>query len=269
MSHPPCGWEPFMGCCPDFDGLSPEVQDMAKTSAIDIVWRLSGMQFGLCETRLRPCSQPCMSSMYLQAYMFTLPGFGGYNVAGFGGFGLPIIFGGQWYNISCGCSGLCNCMMVGAVTMPPRCDDVIEVLVDGIPLDPDLYVLVNGKLARTDNNPWPLCQDLTKPATEVGTWQVTYTQGRPVPVNGNLAAGVLACELGRLCAGLKCRLPARVTDITREGVSMTMLDPQNFLVDGLTGLREVDQFLASVNPYKLKSVSKVWSPDLPIHSRQF
>lgn len=255
---PPCGWEPITACCTGWCDFPPQIQDMALEVATDIVWRLSGLQFGLCSQIIRPCAQPCMGSSYAAAYAFTGDGYPGWG---------PTIIGGSWFNISCGCPGLCDCSEVGGVVLPPRAVSITQVLIDGEEVDSEDYALVNGSLVRTDGTGWPLCQDLAAPSTEVGTWEVTYVQGRAVPAGGNLAAGALACEIAKSCVGAKCRLPERVTDITREGVTMTLLDPQEFLTDGLTGIREVDAFLSAVNPFKQKSPAKVWSPDLPTWRR--
>jgi hypothetical protein len=35
--------------------------------------------------------------------------------------------------------------------------------------------------------------------------------------------------------------------------------------DGMTGIREVDAYLTSINPNALRQPSRVWSPDLPGH----
>lgn len=258
MSDPtPCGWAPVSLCCPGWDAIPQQTRDLATEVATDIVWRLSGMRFGLCEVILRPCAEPCMYSTYQEAYAYNYVEGGGMPWM------RPYIQGGQWYNVGCGCSGGCSCTSLSRVWLPPRADSIIEVKLDGVVLPDTSWELQQGYLVRTDGLQWPMCQDMTEPATEVGTFQVTYRQGRRVPAGGNLAAGALACEIAKACAGLECRLPDRVTDITREGVTMTMLDPQDFLDNGLTGIREVDQWLAAVNPFRQKSPSQVWSPDLP------
>ena len=109
--------------------------------------------------------------------------------------------------------------------------------------------------------------DLSLAPGEANTWTVRLRQGIPVPSAGQHAAGVLACELWKSMTSQACRLPQRVTDITREGVSMTVLDPQDFLDEGKTGLPEVDQFLSAVNPAGRRGVAYVWSPDRADHRR--
>ena len=46
--------------------------------------------------------------------------------------------------------------------------------------------------------------------------------------------------------GQACALPERVTSITRQGVSWTMLDPMDFLSAGLTGVGRIDTWLTTV-----------------------
>lgn len=94
--------------------------------------------------------------------------------------------------------------------------------------------------------------------------QVSYVYGTNPPAAGRLAARTLANEL--LLAinnSNQCRLPDRVTAVTRQGISYTVLDSQDFLEQGRTGLYEIDLFLKTVNPDNARKKSRVFSPDLP------
>jgi hypothetical protein len=71
---------------------------------------------------------------------------------------------------------------------------------------------------------------------------------------------VLTCEFTKACSGGKCRLPTAVTSIARQGVTMEV--SSGMFPDGMTGIREVDAFLSSINPNALRIPPKVWSPDL-------
>lgn len=137
-------------------------------------------------------------------------------------------------------------------------------------------VLINGayqlldrnELVRTDGECWPDCQDLTVGDDEPGAFSVTYSYGLPVPLSALHAAETLACEFGRSCVGSDdCNLPQRVQQIVRDGITMTLLDPADYLNDGLTGLPTVDAFLKAINPYQLASRSQVLSPDMPKQRR--
>jgi hypothetical protein len=124
-------------------------------------------------------------------------------------------------------------------------------------IDPDRYRLVNGReleaLDPVSGRPvgwsWP---EVT----------IAYEYGAAPPVGGKNAAVVFASQLllGRVGAA-GCRLPERVKEITRQGVSIAILDPFDFLDHGRTGLVEVDSWLATVNPAKARARPMVWSPD--------
>lgn len=109
------------------------------------------------------------------------------------------------------------------------------------------------KLVPTRYATWRPCDDI----------EVTYSYGVDPTAMGRRAAKVLANQLLRARVRPdECELPSRVTSISRQGISMTMLDPQDFLQDGRTGLYEVDLFLKSVNPDRARVRSRVFSPDL-------
>jgi hypothetical protein len=121
-------------------------------------------------------------------------------------------------------------------------------------LDPSSYYLVDHSvLQATAGVPWTPCNV-----------EITYTYGSPVPAAGRMAARTLALEFARLWSGDDdCALPQRVTSISRQGVSYTLLDSQDFIDDMRTGVYAVDLFLKSVNPDGAKRRSKVFSPDVP------
>ena len=108
-----------------------------------------------------------------------------------------------------------------------------------------------------------------------GTWnldcgiEVEYTYGTLAPAMGRQAAIALGNQFVLAYEGSdNCTLPDRVTSISRQGVSLTVLDPQDFLKDGRTGIYEVDLFLAVANPSKALKRAKVFSPDKPRGERR-
>lgn len=122
---------------------------------------------------------------------------------------------------------------------------------------------------------WPKCQDLRKPDTEPDTFSVGYLRGKPVPEGGRWASGLLACELVKACLpdSGECVLPDNVKTIAREGVTMELAP---FIIGGAdgkiefgrTGVPEVDMWLIAVNPNKVRSRSRAYSPDRPNPRRQ-
>lgn len=91
---------------------------------------------------------------------------------------------------------------------------------------------------------------------------VEYTYGSPPPEQIEKALDSLTCELDKAYSGDdSCRLPERVTSISRQGIDMTILDPQDFLENGLTGIVEVDLAIRVFNPSKAKRRARVYSPE--------
>jgi hypothetical protein len=69
--------------------------------------------------------------------------------------------------------------------------------------------------------------------------------------------GALAKEFVSACTGDDtCRLPRTLVGTTRRGVSHNF-DPAKIIGAGKTGLAEVDQWLAAVNPNRLQSAPEV------------
>src|SRR5690606_3831730 len=97
-----------------------------------------------------------------------------------------------------------------------------------------------------------------------GDFEVTYTYGSPPPVAGRMAARMLAIEFAKLWSGdEECSLPTRVTSVSRQGITFTILDSQDFIDDLRTGVYAVDLFLKSVNPNRAQAKAKVFSIDIP------
>jgi hypothetical protein len=76
--------------------------------------------------------------------------------------------------------------------------------------------------------------------------RVHYRVGNNLPPGAPAQARRLAEEYVKASTGQSCALPERVTSVNRQGVSWTILDPQDFLKDGLTGIGPVDAWLAQV-----------------------
>lgn len=133
---------------------------------------------------------------------------------------------------------------------------VVEVTEDGVTLSPTSYRLTrSGWLERIDNDSWAVCGDTT---------EMTYRFGEPPPEGGVRAAVLLAIQfMLDLVGDSKCRLPQRVTSLTRQGISMSMIDPMEFMPDGKTGFYLVDLWLTSVNPHNRPQRGNVWSLDVP------
>jgi hypothetical protein len=134
---------------------------------------------------------------------------------------------------------------------------VESIKLNGVVMDPSMYSLRNNAyIVREHSVPWVV--------DVLWELEVSYTYGVPIPAAGRNAAIRLANELiWAKTNSRECTLPERVTSITRQGESLTMLDPLNFLKEGRTGVYEIDLFLSVINPNKAKKKSKVFSVDKP------
>lgn len=251
----PCAWPLDTACLTeDWDTLDPSVQARSQALAGATLRRLTGYRVGGCPITVRPCTQGCLSSTVRPSYLDMLGTYG----SGF----FPHIEGGVWVN-SCGCLRNCSCSQLCEVELPAPVGVVYEVKVDGAVV-PDTDYRVDRNIlvwVGADPCPWPVCQDMKAADTEPGTFSVTYLNSYPVDSLGAYAGGILAMEYAKACIGsTKCRLPAGVTAVTRQGISMEI--SAGSFPDGFTGIREVDAFITLWNPKPIRQAPQVWSPDL-------
>lgn len=90
---------------------------------------------------------------------------------------------------------------------------------------------------------------------------VDYTYGSPPSPEIQRAINQLAQQfaLAEACSD-NCQLPERVTSVVREGISWTLIDPQDFLENGRTGLYFVDLVIKAVGGPKART--RVFSPEM-------
>lgn len=297
----PCApWPIDPSCCP---GWPCEVEDweprhwVAVSIASERLWRATGGRYGICREYVRPCRRDCdgwnrvaqglwglegpaggMSGRWGNSWMGGWPG---------GGALLPTnLGGGNWINTSCGsCKGGCSCIELCEIRLPGPIACIVEVKWNGKVVDPRTYTVFptdrlvrrgvsNGCGCDSCGGPsgcacqpcWPKCQRLDLCDTEPCTFSVLYDRGLPVPPGGILAASRLACKIADSCgsSGGECAIPAGVTQVVREGITYQVQAPsyeagQPFF----TGIPEVDEWVALVNPHGLKQPSAVFSPDFP------
>lgn len=257
----PDGWAPDVSCCQTkWDTYDPSVQARAANSAAFMLYTLTGRQYGTVQRTVRPCNAARLPPLYQTFPVNWLNPFG-IDEDWSGGWG-PYIWNGVWHNVGgCGwfcCSHGCEVVLDGPVV------SVEQVTIDGATVDPATYRVDGGfLLVRQDTDDcWPRCQDYSHKPTETNTFQVVYTQGVPVPLAVQAAAGSLACELAAACVNAACRLPWRMQNLTRQGVSVQFVQVTEYLDRGLTGLPEVDMIVAQVNPHRNTQRPRVSSLDL-------
>ena len=174
----------------------------------------------------------------------------------------PVLFGGDVYNIPSGdydeyseltADGLSPDARIRLRGRPVSKIHSIRNKTGKI-LDPSSYYLVDHSTIHVvAGTPWTPCNT-----------EITYSYGTPVPISGKMAARTLAMEFAKLWAGDDdCALPQRVTSVSRQGVSYTILDNQEFIQELRTGIYVIDLFLKTVNPDNARKKAKVFTPDVP------
>lgn len=241
--------------CSALVDVDEDLADAILRTATSLLWNWTGRVFGVADVTVRPCRRDCDSSTYfgiagIPSSTFVNSPF------------LPVLVDGEFLSLTCRrkCKQGCGCSSVEEIGLAGPVDSIISVTVDGVVLDASAYRVDNRRwLVRTDGGKWPTCQDLSKSPNEVGTWEVAYRWGTDVPIGGRMAASVLSCEMAKASLGRDCSLPQRIQSVTREGVSIAILDTFEGLEAGRTGIWLVDSWVASVTRSPRRSV--VLSPD--------
>jgi hypothetical protein len=226
-------------------------------AASEILYYATGQRFDTCQVTIRPCRKECSGEDWprLSAGWWE-----------FGGGPVPALINGLWYNIACGfCGTNCSCSIVSETILPGPVREIVQVTVDGLPLDPvtDYRLDDYRKLVRLGGNLWPLCNDLNKGITEVGTWSITAIYGEPLPNLGRFAMGELYCQIIQDTLGSDCALPDNVTNITRQGLSFTLEDVQQMVASGFDELKYVNKFIQRYNPNHLMARPRLYDVDAP------
>lgn len=89
--------------------------------------------------------------------------------------------------------------------------------------------------------------------------RVSYIYGCRPPLDVQKAIDQFANELD-LAGSASCQLPQRVQSLSREGISWTILDPQQFLEGGKLGLYYPDLIISSYGG-RVRARARVWSPE--------
>ena len=216
-------WPIQWPCCTD--EVSPEVIEMARQGAQDLLWALSGRRLGITN--------------YHESY---------YPACRCGCIGPYKTIQGYWrngsYSYDC-----CRLLLAHRPVV-----DVTEVLVFGQVLASEEYGWSPSYL-RSRWSCWPCLERCLDPPIEV-----SYTAGVPLPGGTALAMGEVACEILSGLRGDPCQLPSRAVSVSRQGVTVDLGEPA---LPGRLGLPLTDAWLTMVNPGRLDRPSRVYSVDLP------
>jgi hypothetical protein len=131
---------------------------------------------------------------------------------------------------------------------------------DGTLIPAQEYQLAGGFRLHLDRkygqrSEWPWCDYRSEREVEVD-----YVYGSPPPEQIRYIIEILKEEFDKGIAGDdECRLPKRVTSVSRQGLSMTVLDPQKFIDEGRTGIPEVDFGINVFNTARAKARARLFT----------
>jgi hypothetical protein len=257
--------------------VQTNILTLSLQAASDTLFRLSGSQFaGSCADTVRPQARLLGRDhgRPVRSYQGPLWGNGSF-MYGWSGAGAWWPFNGTTNQEELSDGGLLPSIDLGVYPLT----GIIQVLIDGAVVDPTTYAIHDDRhLVRlgveaspgSDVNPgWPYSQLMDLDSSNVNTFEVTFTYGVPPPPSGVMACAELGWQLYlSQTNNALCKLPARTTHITRQGLSAVLLDPLALANEGRTGLYICDVlFLNEVNPNKLRQRSYVNSPDINPRTR--
>jgi hypothetical protein len=260
----PCNWDvdPLeLGICSGWNDYPIPMRDSALELATTFLWGATGRRFGPCPVFVRP-SQTHRAEVQYRTFPVT-PGLVGLGGVSSGGLAGPFLFSGRWFNAGCAsaCCGMSQCAIV--LRGPVASIDEVTVGTEIIPASAYRVDVTGGVylLVRVDGLCWPVCQDFTAEPGEVGAFEVAYSIGSPVPTPLLIAAALLACEYAKFLTTGSCALPPKMTRLSRQGVEIEVAPPEPG--QGQTGIKMVDDIIATYNPTGRKSPPMALSPDAP------
>lgn len=252
MTIGPCGWVPTFTHLSTADQTewgtySAATQALCSDMASMVLWAATARIYGACPVIARPVLYPAFdSSVFCSGVTWS-----------------PVDIGsGFWINFPAD-QYLPN-VDPFRVKLDGPVNAVTSVTIGGVLFASANYRLDEAQwLVRTDGEIWPLWQNIALPGTDTSAFVVNYTQGLPVPAALLAMAGTYALELARAMSPLSstsCRLPSRVKTITRQGVTIDMVDPFALLDRNLTGIPEIDALIQALNPQRLTHFPRVLVP---------
>lgn len=235
-----------MGPCTDFCAgqdvvacFSDVETDACLSSAVrmasEVLYALSANKFpGWCQSVIRPCQNMGCWGGGPMGVQFLDRG--------------HVIWTGRGWESDQGDPCACGAWLQ-KIRMPGTAQEIIEVMISGVVLDPSAYRLdPDSSLLRTDGGAWPICQNLAADGDAPGAFQVTYGHGYRATELGKRAAAQLAREFWLVCSGQDCALPAGVVELVRQGVTVRRV--ADMWSSGATGLALVDSFIATYGETK-------------------
>lgn len=211
------------------NGIAPDRVEEAIEIALELFDKATQYRYiGPCEATVRPCLPrsgcgctfaPCGHENRVE--------------------GLGVVSSGC---CGCGSAGGCGCVASPVIRLPHVTAAVTAITVDGEDLPPTAWFMPRpGHVARSDGRPWPL-QDLSIPDGAPGSWSITYTYGRPLPLAAKHAIKSMIREIAKGLCGQACSLPRGMRIIvSSSGVPFPEYD--RYRDQTLTGYPLVDDWI--------------------------
>jgi hypothetical protein len=224
---------------------NPALAQEAIESATWILWMLSARKYGGVRQTTEVYCQMGLSEIATE-YPRGATG-RGWQV-------WPEVREGSITNMIGGCCGSCGCTHLLRLRGGPIIS-IEAMTIGGRDMTADEIAIYDYSYVSTSRGScWSGCDDV----------EVTYTYGTAPPAAGRIAAKVMADQYILSMTDVdNCDLPQRVTQVSRQGMSWTLLDPQEFLDKGRTGIYQADLFLRVANPSGALLRARVFSPDVP------
>lgn len=222
-------WDDVTLLCSNAPTFPDETAETMQAIALDyaqtIVDALSCDQFGVCIIAASPCSTRCLQL--------------------------------------CRHGRRCSCGRYEKVRLGTEpIVQVFSVTIDGERLDPSAYRVDDFEwLVRTDDDVWPRCQDMEAAAGSDSTWEVEWAYGRPIDNAARLALAMFTCQIGKqILDDDDCELPPGTTTASRDGVTVNIIDTEEAIAKGKTGVRLTDFWLSTVCPQGLDPGAGAFDP---------
>jgi hypothetical protein len=236
-------------------GVTQDQLELACWAASEVCFELGGRRWpGVCfDTVLPTTVYPSGNSGFI---VWPVNGGGLATIPGVPDGARFPLYGPEWENALRLDLGVAPVVKVEAVRL------------SGVALDLTDVVVVDGRwLVRTDGSLWPW---FNSPSFDPPAIEVDVTYGEAPPRMGHLAALGLARQLTlAIKQDNACSLNRKVRRIVREGVELELAVPGlvDNLRDGFTGVPEVDLFVGTMNPNKLRRAARVIVPGQSFPSR--
>lgn len=133
---------------------------------------------------------------------------------------------------------------------------IIQVKIDGVALDPSEYALYNGSYLFRRDGGWPGSNDITKLASEEGTFTVEFSFGEPVSRVTTMATVELVCQMMKDPLVL-----SRLRGITSANVQGVSVSTQAADEAESLGIPAIGRFLDRYAPRGMAALG-VWSYEL-------